>query len=146
MKKIKEIGFNDVISVRHTVLRQGKPVESCTFVGDNLQTITHFGVYIDEKIVAVISLFLNNNSNFNVSIQYQIRGMAVLQEYQKQGFGALLVKHSEAYILNKKASFIWFNARENAVEFYKNLGYIIVGNSFTIPEVGLHYLMKKEIG
>ncbi len=146
MKKIQNISSTDTFTVRNLVLRIGKPIESCKFDGDNLPTTKHFGLFINEKLVGVVSVFKNKNAIFNIENQFQIRGMAVLPEFQKNGFGKDLVNHCEEHIKNKNRTLIWFNARENAVPFYKNLGYNKLGNPFSIADIGIHYLMKKEIG
>lgn len=38
-----------------------------------------------------------------------------------------------------------FNARENAVKFYSNLGYQIIGDAYDIKDIGLHYRMFKNL-
>ncbi|WP_298392781.1 GNAT family N-acetyltransferase [Flavobacterium sp.] len=146
MIEIKKISTIDTFSVRHPVLRSGKPVESCQFEGDNLETTIHFGLFVDKNLIGVVSVFRKNNSIFNVENQFQIRGMAILQNHQKKGFGEMLLKHSEEYIKKELGELIWFNARENAVAFYEKLKYIKVGNPFIIADIGFHYIMKKEIG
>lgn len=146
MIKIQNISSTDTFLVRHPVLRTGKPIESCVFDGDNLPSTNHFGLFIEEKLVGVVSVFKNKNTNFNIENQFQIRGMAVLPEFQKKGFGENLVKHCENNVKDATKTLIWFNARENAVPFYEKLGYHKVGNSFSIADIGIHFLMKKEIG
>jgi len=145
MEYIKIISSKDTFYIRQQVLRAGKPIESCQFDGDDLPTTTHFGLFIDEKLTGVVSVFKNINTIFNIENQYQIRGMAVLPEFQRNGLGKELVIHCEAYLKNLKATLIWFNARENAVLFYKKLGYNSVGAPFSIADIGIHYVMKKEL-
>lgn len=145
MKKIKEITSADTFSVRHPVLREGKPIQTCSFEGDNLSSTKHFGLFVDENLTAVVSVFQNNNSIFNTQNQFQIRGMAVLKDFQRKGFGEELVLYCEDYIKSQNGKLIWFNARENAITFYRKLGYEILGNGFVIENVGIHYIMKKEI-
>ena len=62
---IKKITASETIAVRHPVLRNGKPVESCRFDGDDLETTQHFGYFDGGKLVGVISLFLHSNLQFN---------------------------------------------------------------------------------
>ncbi len=145
MEIIKNISANETFLVRHPVLRAEKPIESCQFDGDALKTTQHFGLFIDEKLIGVVSLFNNKNTTFISPNQFQIRGMAILPKFQKQGFGKKLVNHCEEYIQNQKDTLIWFNARENAVSFYEKLHYKKIGDPFSITDIGLHYLMKKEI-
>lgn len=71
--------------------------------------------------------------------------MAVLENFQKQGFGEKLIKHSEAFITSQESSLIWFNARKNAVGFYEKTDYQIIGGAFEIADVGIHYVMYKKL-
>ncbi|NNT71886.1 GNAT family N-acetyltransferase [Flavobacterium sp. IMCC34852] len=146
MPTIRKISAQEAIIVRHPVLRDGKPIESCHFDGDDLTTTQHFGLYESEILQGVISLFENIHPLFEEKYQMQIRGMAVLENNQGKGFGKLLVTHSEQILKTKKTDLIWFNARENAVGFYQKMGYEIIGNSFDIPNVGIHYVMWKKLG
>ena len=142
---IREITSFATFSVRHPVLRAGKPIDSCYFEGDNLVTTKHFGIFEEENLIGVISIFKNNHAYFDDTISYQIRGMAVLENFQKQGLGQKLMKHCEDYIVSHKSSLIWFNARKNAVGFYKKLDYKIIGDAFVIQDVGTHYFMYKKL-
>ncbi|MGL2963044.1 GNAT family N-acetyltransferase [Flavobacterium sp. RSB2_4_14] len=146
MPILKKITSSETFDVRQPVLRKGKPIESCYFEGDDLDTTLHFGVFEDDKILGVISVFDNNNSLFEEKNQAQIRGMAVLENYQGKGFGKKLVVHCEKEMILQNKKLIWFNARVNAVGFYKRMGYTIVGNPFEIKEVGMHYVMCKKLG
>lgn len=143
--KIEEITFQETFSVRHPVLRAGKPIESCHFVGDDLTSTKHFGIFIDNTLVGVTSLFMQHHSFFNHEIQMQMRGMAVLNSHQKQGFGEKLLAACENYLKNEKISLLWFNARANAVPFYEKLDYQIMGKSFEISDIGTHFVMYKQL-
>ena len=145
MHSIQKIASTETYPVRHIVLRAGKPIESCQFQGDELETTNHFGYYINNQIIGVISIFEINNKQFLVQKSFQIRGMAVLPSFQKQGIGEALVKESEKFCTTQKANLIWFNARTTAVGFYQKMGYEIVGSAFEINEVGPHFLMFKYL-
>ena len=140
---IKIISALDTFLVRKPVLRPNKNIDSCRFVGDDLKTTIHFGYYNDEKIVGVASLFELKNINFDVINQYQLRGMAVLNDYQKLGIGEKLMNYCENHSVKKNINLIWFNARISAVPFYEKLGYQKFGNLFIIPEIGDHLVMFK---
>ena len=142
---IQKIIAQDTYPVRHQVLRSGKPIESCQFDGDELGSTHHFGYYLNNQIIGVISLFEIKNEPFVAQKPFQIRGMAVLPSFQKQGIGEALVKEAEKFCTTQKADLIWFNARTSAVGFYQKMGYEIVGSEFEIKEVGPHFLMFKKI-
>ena len=116
MKLIQKITAKQTYTVRHLVLRQGKPIETCRFEGDDLETTTHFGLLVDKNIVGIVSIFQNKSDIFVAENQYQIRGMAVLDDFQQK-----------------------------AVEFYQKLGYTTHRNSFIIDGIGSHYVMYKML-
>ena len=143
--EIKKITAFETIIVRHPVLRPGRPIESCHFDGDDLLTTSHFGLYFENQLAGVISEFKVQNKLFSEENQYQIRGMAVLSEFQKKGFGEALLEYCENEIRLKSGNLIWFNARKTAIGFYEKSGYGILGDSFEIPDVGPHYILFKAI-
>ncbi|WP_395048168.1 GNAT family N-acetyltransferase [Flavobacterium sp.] len=145
MNTIKEITAQETFLVRNLVLRLGKPIETCFFDGDNLEQTKHFGYFNNGKIVGVLSVYKNKNVIFKFPNQYQIRGMAILEEFQGNGCGKLLVKHCEDCLISSEANLIWFNARETAVPFYEKLGYTKNGFPFVITDVGIHFLMFKNL-
>lgn len=85
MNIIKEIPSKETYIVRQPVLRKGKPIESCIFEGDDLETTHHFGLFDNKNLTGIISLFLKINSIFADENQAQIRGMAVLETHLKKG-------------------------------------------------------------
>ncbi len=142
---IKNLTAIETFSVRHPVLRAGKPIETCNFDGDNLITTTHFGFFDNEILVGVITLKEERNPLFDQSTQYRIRGMAVLENYRKAGIGSKLVQHTENFVKQKNGGLIWFNARIVALGFYQNLGFQIIGDYFVIDDIGKHFLMYKNL-
>lgn len=140
---IRKITAIETFPVRHPVLRAGKPIESCHFDGDDLETTHHFGYYDDGILVGIITLKKENDSDFSVENQYRIRGMAVLETHRKKDFGKQLVAHSEAFVIKNNTNLIWFNARIIAVGFYEKLGYSIIGEAFEMTDIGTHYKMFK---
>jgi GNAT superfamily N-acetyltransferase len=145
MYSIKKVDAEEIYPVRHPVLRPGKPFESCIFDGDNLSSTAHFACFDEKDAIGAVSVFENNSTLFASERQYQLRGMAVLETYQKKGIGNQLVRFAEDYIKTQNGELIWFNARIIAVMFYEKLGYKIIGEAFNIGDIGLHYVMYKEI-
>ncbi|AXG74223.1 GNAT family N-acetyltransferase [Flavobacterium arcticum] len=145
MQSIKELKSIETYAVRQPVLRPGLPVTSCVFPNDDLNTTIHFGIYDNNSLAGIVSVFENSNKLFAEKIQFQIRGMAILPEHQKKGLGEKLVKKAEGYANSKNGQLLWFNAREVAVGFYKKMGYHTTGNPFDIEGVGIHYVMHKQL-
>jgi len=145
MPFIKEITALETFSVRQPVLRPGKNIETCHFEGDNLETTKHFGYFEENYLAGIASLFKSNSDLFQDKEQFQLRGMAVLSDFQKKGIGEKLVNYAESDAKNRNADLIWFNAREIAVPFYEKLGYKIIGQPFKIGDVGKHFVMFKRL-
>lgn len=145
MTILKEITALATFPVRHPVLRNGKPIETCSFDNDDSPTTKHFGLFDNDLLKGVISVFEKENPLFTKEKQFQIRGMAVLESAQGYGFGKLLMLEAEKYCKSKNGTIIWFNARENAIGFYENMGYTINGTSFDIVGIGAHYIMYKQL-
>ena len=142
---VKQISAKETISVRHEVLRAGKPIESCSFDGDDLASTVHFGIFENNFLCGVASVFQKKLTAFDVESQCQLRGMAILSKAQDRGFGKLLLKEIEIFLRTLKTKILWFNAREAAIVFYEKMGFIKYGAIFDIPTIGVHVLMYKEI-
>lgn len=145
MTIIKNISTAETYFVRQPVLRKGRSIESCHFEGDDLETTQHFGLFLSQILVGIISLFKKSSPVFSEKNQFQIRGMAVLENHQKKNFGKALIVHVEEECKNKDVDLIWFNARSAATGFYEKMGYQKVGFYFEIPDVGEHITMFKKI-
>ncbi len=62
---VKEITTEESISVRHPVLRQGKPIESCYFEGDDKPATFHLGLYYYGDLIGVATFM----ENFTVGLK-----------------------------------------------------------------------------
>lgn len=140
---VKKITYLDTFPVRSAVLRQGKPIETCFFLGDDNDETTHFGLFKENNLIGVASIFNVKNENFDKKNQFQLRGMAILSEYQGLGFGNVLLDEICSFVEVNNVEVLWFNARENAVKFYQNFGFSVLGDSFEIPEIGTHFVMFR---
>ena len=145
---IKKINFLETILVRHAVLRANQDIITCQFDGDELETTIHFGCFLENNLVGVASLYFKNcdllKDDKKTSSQYQIRGMAVLENYQKMGIGKLLIDQCEKYVQEKHGDVIWFNARVAAVAFYEKVHYQKFGKVFIIENIGEHISMCRR--
>lgn len=145
MIEIKKITASALYPIRHEILRNGEPIEKCIYPNDNAETTSHFGLYVKDMLVGVISIFKTSNPLFNDEKQFQIRGMAVLETHQKKGYGAALVNKAVAHLKTNENNYtLWFNARIIAIGFYEKLGFEKIGDAFEIDTIGVHYIMYKK--
>ena len=125
------------------MLRQGKPIDSCKFEGDETGSTFHLGLFYYSELIGVATYMKNQNELFQGELHYQLRGMAILQQFQGKKFGNVLLQKGEQLLKTKKSDLVWCNAREIAVNFYSNFGFQISGDKFQIPDIGMHFVMYK---
>ena len=96
---------------------------------------------VDElnNVIAVARLQFNSNT------EAQIRYMAVAREYERQGIGRELIKAMEQRAKKSSHKNIVLDAREPAVNFYKKLGYSVIGKSYLLFDEIQHFRMIKEL-
>jgi GNAT superfamily N-acetyltransferase len=149
-----------VYPVRHKVLRPGRPFETAKFDGDLNKDTIHFGIFIDEELVGVCSLYprpLPDNYQAKVpgvglinhsktcTNTWQLRGMATLAEHQGKGLGSQLLQYvaSEVHKLTPNPT-IWANARVAALNLYLRNGYEVSSEEFEVPLIGPHFLVVRS--
>ena len=136
--QLKAICTKDTYVVRHPVLRNGLPLESCAFDVDDEPNTLHLGAFANDTLVGVLTLLPKPES-------VQLRGMAVLEHFQGQGIGKQLVAHAEQHVRQQNICTVWMNARLIAVPFYEACGYQKQGDTFELPYGGTHYYMLKNL-
>ncbi|RXG26841.1 GNAT family N-acetyltransferase [Leeuwenhoekiella marinoflava] len=141
---IKQINATETFAVRHPVLRKGRPLETCAMPGDTDDDTFHLGLFDAQKLIGVVT-FMNVAKPQFTGKQYQLRGMAVLDDYQGQSLGNLLVDEGEKLLKAKTVNTLWCNARVKALNFYLRKGFAISGEPFEIEPVGTHYLLFKTL-
>ncbi|WP_027137112.1 GNAT family N-acetyltransferase [Gaetbulibacter saemankumensis] len=142
---IKQIDSNTTHLIRGPILRPRKPLKTCIFDGDDLKDTIHLGIYHSDILVGVVTFLNKPQDLLSSEKQYQLRGMAVLESYQRQGLGNMLIAHGEQLLKKQNVNTIWCNAREIALKFYIKNGFKIIGNPFNIKGIGTHYVMFKNI-
>lgn len=107
--RIKKITWQETIPIRHEVLWPNKTPEFCHVEGDELAQ--HFGLFIDECLVSVASIYLDNGAA-------RLRKFATLNHYQGRGYGTALLQHILEALKADGVRLFWCDARESAIGFY----------------------------
>ena len=113
-----------------------------TFSSEELEAESaelHFAM-VDQEQVRACAVIVPLSSDLA-----KLRQMAVHENYQRQGLGSSLIRQIEPALQHRGFQKIELNAREEAVNFYKRLGYQTVGDPFM--EVGIgHWKMYRQLG
>jgi N-acetylglutamate synthase-like GNAT family acetyltransferase len=125
--------------LRFTILRApwNQPLGS-EVLADESEAI-HAMVLEDDQIIGVARMHKSGEN------QGQVRCVAVAAEAQGKGVGKAIMSHLEGRAKEMGMQEIVLEARENAVPFYKSMGYVIEKESYLLFGEIQHYRMKKEI-
>ena len=144
MKLIK-ISSEEIRTLRHKVLRQGKPFSTTTYQRDNCIETFHLAFMKDNVPISCATFYPENTRLISSKRAYRLRGMATIKEHRKKGYGKKIMSKAIEEIKKRKGNFLWCNARLVAVEFYKKLGFSSKGEQFNISDIGPHYFMYKKL-
>ncbi|MDQ1445674.1 MAG: hypothetical protein QOI20_2138 [Acidimicrobiaceae bacterium] len=134
-----EVTAADTHSTRRLVLREGRSDSVVAFDGDDdpgaihLAAVDHIDGDIDDirtSIVGVATFFPSPCPPRPNDVAYQLRGMAVLPEYQGRGVGASLLAAGVERVRAAGATLLWANARDSALGFYEGKGWKAEGDGF----------------
>jgi len=143
MVQIKYIIPEETYPIRKKILRKNIDLPS-EFHGDFDKETFHLGLFEDDKLVSIASFVKSIHENFK-GTQFQLRGMATLEEFQGNGYGKYVVLEAEKILREKNISILWCNARVSAVHFYYKQGFKSIGQEFDIPQIGGHFVMFKKL-
>ncbi|AYQ35487.1 GNAT family N-acetyltransferase [Runella sp. SP2] len=124
---IQEITATQTYPLRHQVLWPDKPVEFVK-VPDDEQGI-HLGYFLDEKLVSVISLFIDEHKIA------RFRKFATHPDIQRKGIGSQLLKATFERAQSAGASILWCDARLDTQPFYERFDMKSEGEVFYKGEI-----------
>ena len=141
---LRRARVEELISLRHEVLRHGLPRDAAIFDGDDAPTSRHYGAFDNGTAVGCATLMLNQ---WDGEPAWQVRGMATDERFRGRGLGAALLRMAEAELLGERSPVrvLWCNARVPAIRFYEKLGWAVRCEPFDIPTAGPHVKMTKRL-
>jgi ribosomal protein S18 acetylase RimI-like enzyme len=130
--------YHETVALRSAILRKPLGMQFSPEELDDEKDSFHLACWRGESVVACLILK-------PVSVkQMRIRQFAVHADFQRQGIGSALARHAEAFAKEKGCEETVLHARETALGFYENLGYVAEGDRFievTIPYFGMRKLL-----
>jgi predicted GNAT family N-acyltransferase len=141
----RRIGAADVRPLRQLVLRPGRPYEETALPGDEHPSTAHFGAFLGGNLLAVGTLLDAPHPERGNERACQVRGMASHPSVRGAGCGAAVLATCVAEARRRDAALVWCNAREAAVGFYANAGFVANGERFEIAGIGPHLRMHLKL-
>lgn len=122
------------LDIRKSVFITEQKIDKNLEIDEFEKSSTHFLVYVDEQTVATGRFRIKNNF-------LKFERMAVLKEYRGRKLGSILLKYMVEIGYKKYPKYLQIiHAQENALNFYKKLGWEVIGKSFIEADIK-HYLM-----
>jgi len=140
--EIHPVGLEEIIDLRHAVLRIGYGREAAYFPGDDHPQTVHLAAKAGGRVIACATVLVNEWAG---NPACQLRGMAVDPDHQHHGLGRELLLNIEIIAREKSADVVWANCRTPAVPFYRKNGWEIVSEEFEIPTAGPHFRMIRRL-
>jgi GNAT superfamily N-acetyltransferase len=140
----RRAGVDELLALRHAVLRPGLGRAAAEFDGDDESTSRHFGAFltITGDNVGCVSFM---RRPWESAPAHQLRGMATRPDLVRRGIGRALLGFAERALLEETGvRLLWCNARVEAAPFYQKMGWAIVSEPFEIPGVGPHFRMLRH--
>ena len=142
---ITKVDADKVRALRHSELRKGQDFSTTSYLKDYKADTFHMACIVDEKIVTCASYYPEKSMKIKSNRAYRLRGMATDSNFQRKGYASDLMQESFKELKKRDCDMVWCNARLGAVDFYKSIGFKIIGELFDIESIGPHYYMYKEI-
>jgi GNAT superfamily N-acetyltransferase len=131
---IREISAADTWDTRHEVMWPDKPFDYVQLAED--EQGRHFGVYEGDRIVSVISLFIDGD-------QAQFRKFATQTDVQGKGYGTALLNYLVDEAGASAIRRLWCNARTSKAAFYEKAGFRKTDKAF--KKDGMDYVVMERL-
>ena len=142
---VKSIEAAETRPLRQIVLRPEEPPEHNIYPGDDGGADYHAGAFVDGILVGVTPIFPEPMPGSDLPDAWRLRGMVVLLEYQRRGYGQALLRACLAHIVEQGGSLLWCNSRLEAVPFYEVNGFQLQGEPFQPPGQPVHWRMWIDL-
>ena len=150
--EIKLVSAPETHELRNRVLRPGRPVEVVDYPQDRLPSAFHLGAFIDGEHAGTASFYNLPNElalaaaeNPPAEELWQLRGMGSAPEYKGRGIGTAMLERAYPELTARGGTVLWCNARVVALEFYRKMGFLVLGDEFMVPDIGPHYVMWRRV-
>lgn len=120
---IRSITAVEARSLRAPVLRPGRPLQDSIYATDDAPETLHLGAYLGGELVSVATIFPEPMPGEDDERAWRLRGMATRPGMRRQGYGRAVLERCIEHVAAQGGTLFWCNARTDAIEFYRTLGF-----------------------
>jgi len=130
---ISKIKTEDTWHIRHRVMWPDMPFDFVKI--DNDFEGVHYGLFKDDKLTSIVSLFVENN-------QAQFRKFATEISEQGKGYGTKLLKYIISEVTKMNVDKLWCNARVDKTDYYEKFG--LTKTNKTYQKGGVDFVILEK--
>lgn len=135
--EIIEVAASATHPLRRRVLRDGTPATAVELDGDDEPTTRHLAALIEGRVVGVATWLVRPCSHVPDVLGVQLRAMAVDPEHRVRGIGRELAQAGVAAARADGVGVVWARARDSALGFYRQLGFVVIDPGYVDPTTAL---------
>jgi predicted GNAT family N-acyltransferase len=140
---IEQLTRDEILHLRHSVLRPGLPEDTARYPGDADPQAFHLAFRADDgTVISCVSFY---PEPLDGEPAWRFRGMATAPGQRGQGIGGKLLEAGVAEVVRRGGRLVWCNGRTTARAFYERHGFSARGEEFDAPPAGPHYLMIRPL-
>lgn len=141
------VPVDEIRPARLEYLRRGTASHHVVFAEDDLPGTVHYAVRADSQLVAISSWSDSASPDRPGERALQLRGMAVAPTHRRLGLGERLIAAGVELARDRGAAWVWANARDTALDFYRATGFEVVGDGFVTADTQLphHRILRKVL-
>ena len=143
--QVHKVDAEKIRPLRHSELRKGEDFSTTSYLRDDDKETFHMCYINNGKVVTCATFYPEFTDKITALNSYRLRGMATDYHFQRRGYARDLMQESFKELKKRDCDILWCNARLVAIDFYKSIGFKIVGEIFDIERIGPHYYMYKKI-
>lgn len=130
--------YQDSVNIRTTVFVDEQNVPKDLEIDSMEDKCTYFNVYQDDKAVATARFYPTDDNGIH------IQRVAVLKKYRQNHLGSELLRYIFNFAKEKNYDYVILGAQDHAQNFYKKLGFKVVGEQYREAGI-LHHDMKLNL-
>jgi phosphoribosylformimino-5-aminoimidazole carboxamide ribotide isomerase len=131
---VRNVDLETIWRIRREVMYPAEELSYVQLPEDG--TGKHLGLYIDDVLVSVVSVFEQGDD-------IQFRKFATLESEQGKGYGSRLLKYIIDLGVSEGRRMIWCNARVSASGFYEKFGMYMTGESWWKKDIEFIKMEKQ---
>jgi predicted GNAT family N-acyltransferase len=141
---IEHVRRDEILQVRHQVLRPTLPPETAEYAEDSDPDVFHLGVRNEAgDVIACVTFFPEALDGVP---GWRFRGMATVAEHRNRGLGGELLEAAVDEVVRRGGALVWCYGRSAAGDFYRRHGFVTRGDEFSHPPLYIpHYVFVREL-